>query len=102
MANLKDLVVYGKARAVGGFLGDLTGTADKATADANGDVISTTYLKSATASSTYSTKAETVTAVVAGSTADKINVTKNGSTSTITVNNVANATSATLVVLIMI
>lgn len=95
MANLKDLVVYGKARAVGGFLGDLTGTADKATADANGDVISTTYLKSATASSTYSTKAETVTAVVAGSTADKINVTKNGSTSTITVNNVANATSAT-------
>ena len=35
-----------------------------------------------------------VTGVVAGSTADKINVTKNGSTSTITVNNVANATEA--------
>lgn len=38
-----------------------------------------------------------VTGVVAGSTADKINVTKNGSTSTITVNNVANATEATQV-----
>lgn len=38
-----------------------------------------------------------VTAVVVGSTADKINVTKNGSTSTITVNNVAKATEATTV-----
>ena len=36
-----------------------------------------------------------VTAVAAGTTADKINVTKNGSTSTITVNNVAAATKAT-------
>lgn len=38
-----------------------------------------------------------VTGVVTGSTADKINVTKNGSTSTITVNNVANAIEATKV-----
>lgn len=45
--------------------------------------------------SQYSTVANTVTNVVAGSTADKINVTKNGSTSTITINNVANATNAT-------
>lgn len=36
-----------------------------------------------------------VTSVVAGSSANKINVTKNGTTSTITVNNVANATNAT-------
>ena len=43
----------------------------------------------------YSTIANTVSAVVAGTTANKINVTKNGSTSTITVNNVANATTAT-------
>lgn len=39
----------------------------------------------------------TVTAVVAGSTADKINVTNNGSTSTITINNVANATKASMI-----
>ena len=45
--------------------------------------------------SQYSTVVNTVTNVVAGSTADKINVTKNGSTSTITINNVANATKAT-------
>ena len=45
--------------------------------------------------SQYSTVANTVSNVVAGSTADKINVTKNGSTSTITINNVANATNAT-------
>lgn len=43
----------------------------------------------------YSKTVNTVSAVVAGSTADKINVTKNGSTSTITINNVANATNAT-------
>lgn len=36
-----------------------------------------------------------VTGVVAGSTANKINVTKNGSTSTITIDNVENATKAT-------
>ena len=36
-----------------------------------------------------------VTSVVAGSTANKLSVTKNGTTSTITINNVANATSAT-------
>ena len=58
--------------------------ATKATQDASGNVITTTY----------STKAETVTGVVAGSTADKIDVTKNGTTSTITVNNVAKATRA--------
>jgi hypothetical protein len=45
--------------------------------------------------SPYSLTADTVSAVVAGTTADKINVTKNGSTNTITVNNVANATKAT-------
>lgn len=45
--------------------------------------------------SPYSLTADTVSAVVAGTTADKINVTKNGSTSTITVNNVASATKAT-------
>lgn len=45
--------------------------------------------------SPYSLITDTVSAVVAGTTADKINVTKNGSTSTITVNNVANATKAT-------
>ena len=45
--------------------------------------------------SQYSTVANTVSNVVAGSTADKINVTKNGSTSTITINNVENATNAT-------
>lgn len=49
-------------------------------------------------SSTYATIANTVSDVVAGSTADKINVTKNGSTSTITINNVANATKASQVV----
>lgn len=38
--------------------------------------------------------ADGVTAVVAGSTANKIDVTKNGSTSTITVNNVAKATQS--------
>ena len=48
-------------------------------------------------SSTYATIANTVSDVVAGSTADKINVTKNGSTSTITINNVANATTASKV-----
>lgn len=45
--------------------------------------------------SPYSLIADTVSAVIAGTTADKINVTKNGSTSTITVNNVASATKAT-------
>lgn len=73
----------------GGTLSTVTvnnvANATKATQDASGNVITTTY----------STKAETVTGVVAGSTADKIDVTKNGSTSTITVNNVANADSAT-------
>ena len=49
-------------------------------------------------SSTYATIANTVSDVVAGSTANKINVTKNGSTSTITINNVANATKASQVV----
>ena len=49
-------------------------------------------------SSAYATIANTVSDVVAGSTADKINVTKNGSTSTITINNVANATKASQVV----
>ena len=43
----------------------------------------------------YSKAADTVSAVVAGATANKINVTKNGSTSTITVDNVTNATKAT-------
>ena len=43
----------------------------------------------------YSKAADTVSAVVAGAPANKINVTKNGSTSTITVNNVASATKAT-------
>ena len=43
----------------------------------------------------YSKTEDTVSVVVAGTTADKINVTKNGSTSTITVNNVANAVNAT-------
>ena len=46
-------------------------------------------------SSTYSTVANTVSNVAAGETADKISVTKNGSTSTITINNVAAATKAT-------
>ena len=48
-------------------------------------------------SSTYATIANTVSDVVAGSTADKINVTKNGSTSTITINNVSNAKTASKV-----
>lgn len=43
----------------------------------------------------YSKTADTVSAVVAGSTANEINVTKNGSTSTITINNVIDATNAT-------
>lgn len=43
----------------------------------------------------YSKTEDTVSAVVAGTTADKINVTKNGSTSTITINNVTNAVNAT-------
>lgn len=43
----------------------------------------------------YSKTEDTVSAVVAGTTADKINVTKNGSTSTITIDNVTNATKAT-------
>ena len=38
--------------------------------------------------------ADGITSVVAGSASNKINVTKNGSTSTITINNVANATNA--------
>ena len=52
-------------------------------------------LDTTTAASTYSTITNTVSNVVAGSTADKINITKNGSTSTITIDNVANATTAT-------
>ena len=45
MANLKDLIVNGKARAIGGFIGDLDGTAAKAIADKDGNDIDTTYLK---------------------------------------------------------
>lgn len=51
------------------------------------------YITSSALSS-YSKIADTVSAVVAGSTEDTISVTKNGSTSTITVNNVANAIKA--------
>lgn len=47
MANLKDLIVTGPIRAISGVIGDLTGTASKAIADADGNTISTTYLKSA-------------------------------------------------------
>ena len=43
----------------------------------------------------YSKTADTVSAVAAGTTANKISVTKNGSTSTITVDNVTNVTKAT-------
>ena len=43
----------------------------------------------------YSKTVDTVSAVAAGTTANKISVTKNGSTSTITVDNVTNATKAT-------
>ena len=43
----------------------------------------------------YSKTADTVSAVAAGATANKINVTKNGSTSTITADNVTNAAKAT-------
>lgn len=43
----------------------------------------------------YSKTADTVGAVAAGATVNKINVTKNGSTSTITADNVTNATKAT-------
>ena len=53
-----------------------------------------TALQPSVAANTYATKEETVTAVVAGSTENKLDITKNGSTSTITVNNVANATTA--------
>lgn len=51
MASLNDLIVRGVARIVGkiysagGFVGDLEGTASKATADASGNVISTSYAK---------------------------------------------------------
>lgn len=48
-----------------------------------------------TALADYSKTVDTISAVIAGSTADKINVTKNDSTSTITIDNVANATNAT-------
>ena len=64
------------------FVGNLVGTATKATQDASGNTIT----------STYSTKAETVTNVT-GSNAT-VSVTKNGSTSTFTIDNVANATNA--------
>ena len=42
MANLKDLIVSGPIRAISGVIGDVTGTASKATADADGNTISTT------------------------------------------------------------
>ena len=46
MANLKDLIVCGPIRAISGVIGDLTGTASRATADADGNTISSTYMKS--------------------------------------------------------
>ena len=42
--------IWGKVTARSGFVGNLTGTADKATADANGNNIAETYLKSVGAS----------------------------------------------------
>lgn len=51
MASFKDLVINGIARIVGkvysagGFVGNLEGTASKATADADGNTISSTYVK---------------------------------------------------------
>ena len=55
----------------------------------------TEYLKTTDAQNTYSKVGNTVSDVVAGSSANQINVTKGGSTKTITINNVANATTAT-------
>ena len=43
MAQLKDLIVNGDTRFIGNVYGDLTGTAEKATKDASGNTITTTY-----------------------------------------------------------
>ena len=55
----------------------------------------TEYLKTTDAQNTYSKVENTVSDVVAGASANQIKVTKGGSTKTITINNVANATTAT-------
>lgn len=104
-----------------------SGTAAKATADANGNVIADTYVKSVSisgrtvtitkgngSSETQTTQDTTYTSgagltlsgtqfintgvrsLVAGSTADKLVVNTNGTSATITINNVANATKATV------
>ena len=104
-----------------------SGTAAKASADANGNIIADTYVKSVSISGrtvtitkgngfsvTQTTQDTTYTpgaglslsgtqfintgvrALVAGSTADKLVVDTNGTSSTITINNVANATKATV------
>ena len=79
--------------ATTGAYSDLSGTPTipTATSDLTND---SGYITDA-ALADYSKTEDTVSAVVAGTTADKINVTKNGSTSTIIVNNVANAVNAT-------
>ena len=45
MASLKDLIVMGPARFLDKLYGNLEGTADRAKADGNGDVFTSTYLK---------------------------------------------------------
>ena len=47
MANLKDLIVSGPIRAISGVIGDLTGTADKALKDGNGNTITSYYVPTA-------------------------------------------------------
>ena len=45
MASLKDLIVTGPARFIDKLYGNLEGTADRAKADGNGDIFTSTYLK---------------------------------------------------------
>lgn len=105
VAELTDAEDYAKAADIPTKVSELTNDSGFITGITSSDVTTALgytpydstnpdgYITSSALSS-YSKIADTVSAVVAGSTKDTISVTKNGSTSTITVNNVANAIKA--------
>lgn len=108
MANLKDLIVQGAAKIIGplyaNVIGDLTGTASKATADASGNNIVNTYatkasLKTVATSGSYNdlTDKPTIPSAVTTDTVAGWGYTKNAGTITeIKMNGASKGTSGSV------